>query len=67
MRHVDSGMMWIQEKVQNGSIEITPIPTMLNPADIGTKGLSQFRLKALAYILNIVDELDIEIGEDEHK
>ena len=44
VRHIDSGVMWIQEKVASGKLEITAIPTLLNPADIGTKGLSQFRL-----------------------
>eukprot|EP00913_Durusdinium_trenchii_P019597 g18422.t1 len=67
VRHIDSGMMWIQEKVASGKLEITATPTLLNPADIGTKGLSQFRLKALAHILCLVDEYDIEIGHDEYK
>lgn len=67
VRHLDSGMMWAQKKVMNGVLGVTAIPTLLDPADIGVKGLSQFRLKALSHMLSIVDDYDVEIGEDELK
>ena len=65
VRRIESGMVWTPEKVQSNAMEVTAIPTLLNNADIGTKNVSQYRLKALAHILSMVDEYDIEIGEEE--
>lgn len=60
-------MIWAQKKAQNNSLEMTASPTLLNPTDIGTTILRQFRLKALPDLLSIVEEFDAEVGEEEYK
>ena len=41
LRHVRVGMLWIQEKQDNGELSYTKVPGAENPADLMTKHLSQ--------------------------
>ena len=41
MRHVRVGMMWIQEKSEEGELEFNTIEGERNPADMMTKNLTK--------------------------
>ena len=44
MRHVAGKILWIQQRVADGQIDLRQVETLWNLADIGTKSLSQQRL-----------------------
>ena len=64
VRHLDCGMLWIQDNVQKRQIEVSAIPTLTNPADLGTKPLGVARTQALMFIIGMVDENDLEVGRE---
>ena len=66
IRHLAASMLWLQEKVANKVIEITAIPTELNPADAGTKSLSKARLLGLKRMMRMVDHFDEPIGTEQY-
>ena len=37
VRHIDVGMLWVQQNVKQGEIEVEKVDTKLNPADVFTK------------------------------
>ena len=41
LRHVQGKLLWVQSQVKNGVRKLKQIPTLWNPADLGTKGLSR--------------------------
>ena len=43
-------------------IETSPIPTLVNSADLGTQSLSKARTAGLMHVLGMVDENDEPIG-----
>ena len=47
LRHVKVGMLWIQEKVENGELNITKVLGTENPADAMTKHLPGRKIQAL--------------------
>ena len=47
LRHVKVGMLWIQEKVENGELNITKVLGTENPADAMTKHLLGRKIQAL--------------------
>ena len=57
----------VQEKVQSRQMEVGPIPTMINPADIGTKALGVARMLALMFLFSMVDECDQEVGREQYE
>ena len=65
VRHLDSGMYWIQQRIQSKVLEAAPIPTLVNCADIGTKSLSRARTLGLMHMLNMVDGIDEALGIEE--
>ena len=66
-RHIEANLLWLQQKVAEKALTITPIPTELNPADIGTKYMSKVRLNGLKYIIKMVDYDSVRIGMHEYK
>jgi hypothetical protein len=49
VRHLEGRELWLQEKVRRGELEVVSVGTEDNPADLGTKYLSEDRiLKLLA-------------------
>ena len=46
---------------------ITPIPTEVDPANIGKKSLSKARPVGLKYIIKIVDYCGIRVGRHEYE
>ena len=65
VRHLDAGMFWIQQRIQQKVIETSPILTLVNSADLGTKSLSKARTAGLMHVLGMVDEKDEPIGLEE--
>ena len=41
MRHIKIGMLWIQEKAEDGTLVYRKVDGPNNPADMMTKGLTQ--------------------------
>ena len=41
LRHIKGRMLWLQEKMANGELEIKQVQTAWNVADLNTKGLSR--------------------------
>ena len=39
VRHIDVGMLWIQQHCKNGTVEVKKVAGKSNPADIFTKGV----------------------------
>ena len=66
-RRIEANLLRLQQKVAEKTLSITPIPTELNPADIGTKYVSKVRLNGLQYIIKMVDYGSIRIGMHEYK
>ena len=38
-RHIDVGMLWIQQNVKHGEVKVEKVATKLNPADVFTKAV----------------------------
>ena len=47
MRHVKVGMLWVQEKVEDGELEVKKVLGTENPADAMTKNLSGGKIREL--------------------
>ena len=65
VRHLDAALLWIQRKEKEKTLAVSPIPTELNCADIGTKSLTRRRLFGLLYMLKMVNSSGDRIGTDE--
>lgn len=63
--HIEANLLWLQQKVAEKTLTITPIPTELNPADIGAKYMSKVRLNGLKYNIRMVDYESIRVGMQE--
>ena len=58
-------MLWIQQKERDKIIQVSPIPTDLNSADIGAKNLPKKRLRGLLYMMGVIDAVGDRVGEEE--
>ena len=56
IRHLDTGLLWIQDKVRSGEVGLSKIPGPENPADSLTKYLSGPDLQKHMAKLNLVVE-----------
>ena len=65
VRHLDASLLWIQQKEKKKELSVSPIPSEVNPSDVGTKVLSRQRLVGLLYLLKMVDFADRRIGQEE--
>ena len=52
IRHVDTRLLWIQERVQAGEIEVRKVAGTENPADLMTKHLNEEVLNACMWRLS---------------
>ena len=58
--------LWLQERMADGSMIVSPIPGFKNPVDIGTKRLIVHRTKALMFLLGMFDSVNnCQVGEAE--
>ena len=52
LRHVSGRLLWVQDKVAEGVMEVRQIGTTYNLADVGTKPLGKNRLQLLRHWCN---------------
>ena len=67
LRHINGRLLWCQDKVADGTLEVQQISTTLNLADIGTKPLGRNRLQLLLFWCNARDGNGGRVGEKEHE
>ena len=54
VRHLSGKILWVQEKVNDGTVNLRQVPTVWNVADIGTKCLNQQRMMVLMHETGLV-------------
>ena len=74
VRHISCGLLWLQNHIQEGDVEIKPIGTWRNTSDISTKIQTKKRLRVLLNLMGFVDTHqdyvpvgEVERAEDEQK
>jgi len=55
VRHLDTGLLWIQNYVEKGIIKIKKVKGTENPADLGTKDLDQQCMTKCLKMCNIIE------------
>ena len=66
VRHLSCRSLWLQERMADGSMVVSPVSGTTNPADIGTKRLNVNRMKALMFLLGMFDSVNsCHVGETE--
>ena len=68
VRHLScrSLWLWLQERMADGSLVVSPVSGTTDPADIGTKRLNVNRMKALMFLLGMFDSVNsCHVGETE--
>ena len=58
VKHLSGKVLWIQDAVRNGIIQLSQIPTIWNVSDFGTKVLGVQRTQLLLHELNIASSPD---------
>ena len=68
MKHLSGKILWIQDAVREGLIQLIQIPTLWNLSDIGTKALGIQRIRLLLHELNVAagDGFAV-VGEPEYQ
>ncbi len=51
LRHVRVGMLWIQEKVEEGELDLSKVPGEDNPADAMTKNVNQDKIRKFTQMM----------------
>ena len=66
VRHLSCRCLWLQARMADGSMIVSPISGLKNPADIGTKRLNDQRMRALMFLLGMFDSMNnCHVGEVE--
>ena len=66
VRHLSCRSLWLQGRMADGSMIVSPVLGLKNPADIGTKRLNVQRMKALMFLLGMFDSTNnCQVGETE--
>ena len=65
VRHLDCGLLWIQEAIKKKIMRPAPISGQKNPADIGTKPLAGPRLRELLCRAGAIAEDGERYGEED--
>ena len=67
LRHVSGKILWIQQHVLAGDVQVCQLPTVWNIADLGTKSLNASRVRFLLHELGVADNNGLSvIGEVEY-
>ena len=56
VRHLDAGLLWLQQAVKERMFKVGAIAGTANPSDLGTKPVPAARLRELLFKLGAVDE-----------
>ena len=59
VKHLSGKLLWIQDAVRNGIVQLSQITTMWNVSDIGTKAVGVQRTQLLLHELNIASSPEI--------
>ena len=62
VRHLDCGLLWVQDAIKKQLMSVGVIPGHENPADVGTKPLAGPRLRELLCRMGAVDENEESYG-----
>ena len=65
VRHLDCGLLWLQDAVKRGLLRVGPIAGSRNPADIGTKPLCGPKLRELLWRSGAMTDSGERYGEKE--
>ena len=66
-KHIAGRLLWLQQYVREGVLEVRPVPTAFNLGDIGAKVLSKQRLLALSCMHDFVEgDVHRPVGEQEY-
>ena len=64
VRHLSCRCLWLQQRMADGSMIVTPVSGLKNPADIGAKRSNVQRTKALMFLLGMFDHFsNFQVGE----
>ena len=55
VRHISCGLLWLQDLVQQGDLEVKQVSTWRNTADLSTKIQSKRRIRFLLNLMGFVD------------
>ena len=65
--HLSAKLLWLQDLVSLGEIQVSQVPTFWNFSDVGTKNLSKSRLYFLLCGIGAIDPVTAEpIGQEEY-
>ena len=67
VRHLHCSLLWLQESVRRGDVDLRPIGGQRNPADIGTKPLPGKKLRELLYRCGAIGPDGERFGAEEHQ
>ena len=68
VKHLSGKILWIQDAVREGMIQLIQIPTLWNLSDIGTKTLGIQRIRLLLHELNVAaGDGFFVVGEPEYQ
>eukprot|EP00435_Cladocopium_sp_Y103_P028972 s2794_g7.t1 len=67
IKHLSGKLLWIQDAVRQGIVQLIQIPTVWNLSGIGTKALGVQRVRLLLHELNMASSKDFAVvGEPEY-
>ena len=55
VRHISCGLLWLQDLVQQGDLDVKPVNTWRNTADLSTKVQAKRRIQVLLNLMGFVD------------
>ena len=67
LRHINGRLLWRQDKVADGTLEVKQISTTLNLADIGTKPLGRTDSSYCCFGATLATDSGGRVGEKEHE
>jgi len=68
LKHVSGKLLWIQQVVHEGKVQMTQVPTLWNVADAGTKPLASKCIQMLLHCIGMARaEGDQTIGQEEYE
>ena len=64
LKRITGKLLWLQNKVAEGFLRLSPVKTTFNVADVGTKGLGRVKHASVTYLLGMTNEGEA-VGEHE--
>ncbi|CAE7289458.1 unnamed protein product [Symbiodinium sp. CCMP2592] len=66
IRHIDTGLLWIQQAVKAKKLSVGVVPGYCNTADLGTKPLQGPRIRELLHLMSAKDANLEEFGKEDY-